>query len=315
MSEIKQSSVLSRPLVAYMLAAFCAVLWGSAAPSIKLGYELFEVGVDDTAANSAFAGVRFILAGLLVLGFRLFQARNTKQIVSLTRRQWLQVMLLSLFQTIIHYYFFYVGVSYTSGAKSAILNSSSVFFSALLAHSIYSNDKISLKKGVGMLVGFLAVILVNLDSTLELSFKFQGEGFVLIASFLNSTGALYSKRISRKLNPVLLTGLQLTLGGVVLLLIGLFQGAVFPISGIKGYFLLLYMALLSSMAFSIWTTLLKYNKVSSITIFFFLIPIVGTLLSALMLNESVLRIEYLLALGLVVTGIILVTHVRDNSKI
>ena len=298
-----------------MLAAFCAVLWGSAAPSIKLGYELFEVGVDDTAAKLAFAGLRFILAGLLVLGFRLFQERNSRQRVSLTSRQYFQVVLLSLLQTIIHYYFFYVGVSYTSGAKSAILNSSSVFFSALLAHSIYSNDKISLKKGFGMLVGFLAVILVNLDSTLELSFRFQGEGFVLIASFLNSAGALYSKRISRKLNPVLLTGLQLTLGGVVLLLIGLLQGAMFPTSSIQGYFLLLYMALLSSMAFSIWTTLLKYNKVSSITIFFFLIPIVGTLLSALMLNESVFRIDYLLALGLVVTGIILVTHVRENSTV
>lgn len=313
MSDLKQPSVLSRPLVAYLLAAFCAILWGSAAPSIKLGYELFQVGVDDTAAKLAFAGLRFVMAGLLVLMFRMFQENKTSEKVTLTPRQWSQIVILGLVQTTIHYYFFYVGVSYATGAKSAILNSSSVFFSALLAHFFYMNDQISVKKGLGMCIGFVAVILVNLQSDLTLSFRFKGEGFVLIASFLNSASALYSKRISKKVSPVLLTGLQLFIGGALLLVIALLQGASFPRSSIAGYALLLYMALLSSVAFSLWTSLLKYNKVSSITIFFFLIPIVGTLLSALVLAESVFRMEYLIALPLVVLGILLVTHARERN--
>ncbi len=64
--QIEKQSILAKPLVAALLASFCALLWGSAYPAIKLGYELFAVGADDTPAKMAFAGLRFALAGLLV---------------------------------------------------------------------------------------------------------------------------------------------------------------------------------------------------------------------------------------------------------
>ncbi|MGH0052925.1 MAG: DMT family transporter [Sphaerochaetaceae bacterium] len=309
------SSSLSRPLVASLLASLCAILWGSAYPSIKLGYELFLVGPDDTPAKMAFAGLRFTLAGLLVLFFRFFQQGEKQQFRTLDGKAWLQIFLLGLLQTTIHYTFFYIGVSYTTGAKSSILNSSSVFFSALLAHWVYANDQINLGKGLGILLGFCSVIMVNLEPDLELSFTMTGEGFVVIAAFLTSASALYSKRISRHVDPVLLTSMQLFFGGLVLLIIALAQGASFPSSTLGGYVLLLYMAALSAVAFSIWTALLKYNKVSSITVFNFLIPVVGTLLSALVLGESIFHLQYLLALPLVVVGIILVTYSSSKTPV
>lgn len=302
------SSRLSNPVLASLLASLCAILWGSAYPSIKLGYELFAVGFDDTPAKLAFAGLRFAFAGLLVLMFRAFQKGEKQSIRSLGGSAWLQVLLLALMQTTIHYYFFYVGVSYTTGAKSSILNASSVFFSAILSHMVYANDHISVRKGVGIFIGFLSVVLVNLQSGFGFSFSVQGEGFVLIAAFLTSLSALFSKRTSRRIDPVLLTALQLFLGGTILLVLALLGGASFPCSSVWGYLLLLYMAGLSAVAFSLWTSLLKHNKVSSITVFNFLIPVVGTLLSALILGESILRFQYLIALLLVVSGIVLVTY-------
>jgi drug/metabolite transporter (DMT)-like permease len=71
--------------------------------------------------------------------------------------------------------------------------------------------------------------------------------------------------------------------------------------------LLVYLVILSSAAFSLWTTLLKYNRVSMITVFNFMVPIFGTLLSALFLNESFLEWKNALALLLVCLGIWLVT--------
>ncbi len=197
-----------------------------------------------------------------------------------------------------HYAFFYIGVSYTTGAKSSILNSSSVFFSALLAHWVYANDHISVRKGgLGILLGFISVVMVNFEPNLGITFSLGEGGFVVIAAFLTSASALYSKRVSRKIDPVLLTSMQLFLGGLILLALALSQGASFPTSSLGGYVLLLYMASLSAVAFSIWTTLLKHNKVSSITVFNFLIPVVGTFLSALLLGgESIFRLQYLLAL-------------------
>jgi len=304
----QKSSYLSNKVVATILAIFCTFLWGSAYPAIKLGYELFKVDVSDTAAKLAFAGVRFFIAGLLVLIFYKFQNKDGQKLRDLDRGHWSKIVILSLAQTAVHYYFYYIGLSYTSGAKASILNGVSVFFSALLAHFFYSDDKISFTKGVGIAIGLFAVIMVNYEKNIGLSFTITGEGFVLMASVFGAIGSLYSKRASQSVNPILLTGTQLTIGGILLMAVAFILGASFPASGAKGYLLLLYMALLSSLAFTLWTMLLRHNKVSSITVFFFLIPVFGTLLSALVLKESVFKLQYLVALPSVAIGIYLVNR-------
>ena len=306
---------MSNPVVASLLATFCALLWGSAYPSIKLGYELFMVGPDDTPAKMAFAGLRFTLAGVLVLLFSFFMGPKQQTLRSLDRKAWRSAFLLGLLQTTVHYTFFYIGVSYTTGAKSSIINSASVFFSALLAHWMYADDRITIRKAFGILLGFASVILVNLEPSLGFSFTIKGEGFIVVAAFLTSVSALLSKHISKDVDPVLLTAIQLTLGGVILLVLGLVQGAAFPSSNAMGCLLLLYMAALSAVAFSLWTLLLKHNKVSSITVFNFAIPISGTLLSALILKESIFKIQYGIALPLVVVGIVLVTYSSSKEPV
>ena len=48
-------------------AVLCTALWGSAAPCVKKGYELFEIAAGDSFSQLVFAGWRFTLAGVLVL--------------------------------------------------------------------------------------------------------------------------------------------------------------------------------------------------------------------------------------------------------
>lgn len=302
----QKSNYLSNRVVATVLAVFCTFLWGSAYPAIKLGYELFEVGLDDTAAKLAFAGIRFFIAGILVLIFYQFQNKDAQKIRDLKSEHWVKIIILALAQTSVHYYFYYIGLSYTSGAKASILNSTSVFFSALIAHFFFANDRISVTKAIGIVIGLFAVTIINYETDLGLTFKITGEGFVVISSFFAAIGSTYSKRASKSVNPILLTGAQLAIGGALLLAVGLLWGSAFPTSSFKGYLLLIYMAAISAVAFTIWTMLLRYNKVSSITVFFFLIPLFGTILSAIVLKESVLKLQYLVALPSVALGIYLV---------
>ena len=70
--------------------------------------------------------------------------------------------------------------------------------------------------------------------------------------------------------------------------------------------LLLYMALLSTVAFSIWAELIKYNPVGRIAVYSFSIPVFGVVFSAIFLNEHVLSWQNLAALVLVSIGIIIV---------
>lgn len=319
MKNIDTQSRWSNPVLAAVLATFCAVLWGSAYPGIKSGYELFAVGTDDTAAKMMFAGVRFALAGAFVLILRaLIPSMRSKtpprvQGVSFARK-FAMVFTLGLAQTALQYFFFYVGLSYTTGAKGSIMNSTTVFFSALLAHFVYKNDKLDIQKASGILIGFLGVILVNWQRGMGFDFSITGEGFVVIAAFVLSSSGLYSKWITDRMEPVFVSGCQLMIGGLILIVLAFSMGASFIVGGISAWLVLLYLAVLSSVAFTLWTLLLKFNKVSFISVFNFFIPVVGTVLSALILKESVWQIQYYIAVPAVAIGIFLVNSGSFKTK-
>jgi drug/metabolite transporter (DMT)-like permease len=319
MHKKNDESPLGRPALAAALAILCAFLWGSAFPAVKIGYEFFSVGADDTAAKLQFAGIRFALAGALVLVFRYLSrlrifsrsARPTPTLhVSAGRRavplNLLLVSSLGLAQTAIQYFFFYIGLSYTTGAKGSIINSTTVFFSALFAHFIYQNDKLGVRKALGIFLGFAGVILVNYKYGTGFSFTLQGEGFILISAIILSITAVYSKFITTRVEPRLAAGGQLFSGGLVLIAAGKAMGATFPPISPGAWLILTYLALLSAVAFTLWAALLKYNKVSFITAFTFLIPVVGTVLSSIFLGESIKQLQYLLAIPAVACGIFLV---------
>ena len=291
-----------------MLAGLCCLLWGSAYPAIKGGYALLAIGADDVPSKMVFAGDRFAIAG----GLLLLMARLTQRSISgLSATQWRQITTLGLTQTSLQYIFFYVGLAYATGVKGSIMNATGTFFSVLLAHFIYHNDRLSLTKVIGCLVGFAGVMVVNFNrDLLDFDFSLLGEGFVVLAAFILSAASIYGKKVSQSMDSVVLTGYQLGIGGVALMLGGTLTGGTLAGFTLASSALLFYLAVLSSVAFALWTILLKYNRVGTVTIFNFLIPIFGAILSAMFLGETILEWKNLLALGLVCFGIWLVN--REN---
>jgi len=151
-------SLFTNKKFAWMGAAFCCLLWGSAYPAIKNGYEIFQIATDDLPGKIVFAGYRFVIAGLLLLAFAFLQG---KPIARLSRHQYSQLAVLGVTQTALQYIFFYIGLAYTTGVKGSIMNATGTFFSVLLAHFIYQNDKLSINKVVGCVLGFAGVMVVN----------------------------------------------------------------------------------------------------------------------------------------------------------
>ncbi|MCC6194132.1 MAG: DMT family transporter [Burkholderiales bacterium] len=306
MTSIPQS-FFSRPLVMVLLASFCGLLWGSSYPAIKQGYAMFDIARHDVASQMVFAGVRFAGAGLLLLvaclvaGWRL----------SLSRAGWLSVTGLGLSQTTLQYIFFYIGLANASGAKSSIMNATTAFFSVLLAHFIYHNDRLSGRRALGCAVGFAGVAAANFGPTLlQPDFTLAGEGSVTLAAFVVSAAMIYGKRLSQRINPVVMTAWQMSIGGAALWLVGWLGG------GQMGHFtpasaaLMLYLVLLSALAFGIWSALLKHNAVGKVSVFNFLVPVFGVALSAIFLGEDVFAWKNGVALVLVCWGIWLVTAER-----
>lgn len=298
---LKDKNIFTDKKFITIIATLCCLLWGSAYPAVKSGYELFNISTGDIPSKLVFAGYRFSIAGLILL---VIAQRYGKKIFNLSKKNTLDLFYLGIIQTTLQYIFFYIGLANTTGVKSSIMNSTATFSSVILAHYIYKNDKLNVQKTVGCVVGFIGVMIVNFSSDLlNFSFDFSGEGFIIIAAFVFSVGAIYGKKLTKSMDVMVVTGYSLFLGGIILVFIGVvFGGRVYHFTTMSSI-LLIYLALLSSVAFSLWNLLLKYNKVGPVSVFNFLTPIFGVILSAIFLGENIFEYKNIVALVLVSSGI------------
>lgn len=303
-------SALSDRRVVVAIATLCCLLWGSAVPAVKIGYGLLGILPSDTPSLLLFAGIRFTLAGLMLLAYAVATGKSLGQ----RPRAFGELALLGLISTAGQYLFYYVGLAHSTGVKVSITTSVSTFFSVLLAHFIYVGDKLSTRRILGCLLGFAGVIAVNLGATgFDLSFSLFGEGFILIAALLFSVAGIYGKRLSQDIDVMVMTGWQLALGGALLTVAGLATGGHLAGFGWPATLLMAYLAALSAAAFGLWSLLLKHNPVGQVAIFNTLIPLFGVTLSGLFLGENILEWKNLAALLLVCSGIWMVTAVGRRA--
>ena len=303
--RLDKASFFKKPLVVFLIAMLCCALWGSAFPCVKLGMQMLGITSDRSADQIVFAGMRFTLAGILVIVFgSLIQRRPL-----IPRRSDMgMIAKLSFFQTIGQYFFYYIGLAHAKGVNATIASSTSRFFIILTACLVFRIDKLTGKKIVGCLMGFAGVLLITLTGgEISADITFIGEGLIIISAFSAAISSCLSKIYSRDVDPVLLCGCQFFLGGLVLFAGGLLFGGTIAPFDLKSSAMLLYLALISSVAYTLWTVLLKYNEVCKVTIYGFMNQVFGLVLSVLILKESnALSINHLYALIIISAAIILV---------
>ena len=116
MIKLKETT-MRKTWVVCLLAMVCCALWGSAFPCIKVGYRLFQIDSADTATQILFAGCRFTIAGIMVILFgSILQGRFLKP----GKGDLPRIGKICLLQTVIQYFFFYVGLAHTTGVKGSL---------------------------------------------------------------------------------------------------------------------------------------------------------------------------------------------------
>lgn len=299
-------------------AFLCCFLWASAFPGIKIGYRLWGIQGSDTWRIIRFAGVRFFLAGLLVI---LFASIARRELLLPKAKEMPKIILLSAFQTIGQYVFFYLGLAHTGGVNSAVVDSLTTFFAIIIAAVVMHMEKLTAKKMIGCLLGFFGVLIINL-SVPGFSFSPLGDGLVALSALCYGVSSNLIKLYSRQHDTVIFSGYQFVFGGAVMTVIGHAglwlsgeSAAVNPDDTSKAVIILVYLALVSSVAYTIWGLLLKKNDVSKISIFGFMTPVLGVVLSALLLGEGgQLGIRHIVSLVFITAGIIVVNLKKDISK-
>lgn len=294
---------------AVLITLFCMFLWGSAFPLLKLTYAEYQVAADDNFSKIFLAGLRFFSAGVLVFVLRavLGQKKSAKRI-----GDYAFVVALGLISVTLQYIFFYIGVGNTAAVKSSIIMASSTFLTLLLSTLVFRLEKLKAVHLISFMIGFSGIILANFTKELNLQFHLNGEGLLLLSAFTVSLGSVMVYKQGPSGDSFFYAGAQMVIGAVPLLIIG-YVGMPKPmVITTLGVLYILYGAMLSAVAFSLWYQVLRYHPAGEMSFYRMFVPIFASLLSVLILRES-FGVMQLIALILVSTGMFILERYTRKS--
>ncbi|MBQ6945009.1 MAG: DMT family transporter [Ruminococcus sp.] len=305
-------NILTKSWVVILIAFICSALWGTAFSGVKIGYDKFGIEAADWSSQMIFAGTRFAIAGIMTI---LAGSLAAKKLLLPTKSSIPKIAMISLFQTVLQYFFYYIGLAHTTGVKAAVIVTAKVFAAILISALIYRLEKLTMRKIIGCILGFSGIIIINMNGLKSgLNFSLLGDGFILISTIANGFSSVLIKKYSSNENPVLLSGWQFLFGGLIMTIIGLACGGNIGNITVNSVAILLYLAFVSAAAYSLWAMLLKYNPVSKVSVFGFMNPVCGVVISSIVLKESgSIGIHALAALALVCLGIFIVNREKNKS--
>ena len=296
-----------------ILATFCAFGWSLAYPLIKVGYKEFQIVSSDLGGKILFAGIRFLFAGILVC---VFCHLRKKKLELDNKKDFFWLIFLAIVNITFHYMFAYIGLGYNASARSTILDSMGGFFLIILSSLIFSDDKMSAPKMLGCLLGISGIVAINIQPGANFfeNITFRGDGMILLNACCAAIGGVITRVASKKMNMMMATGQSMMIGGALLLAIGMVIGTdSFWSVSLKGIIVLIVLILISAVCFAIYNELLAYHPISKVAIYNALIPVLGVIFSALLLNEE-LKWQYFISVMMVAGGIYLVNSKWQRRK-
>lgn len=301
-SDVKSQPLFQRPFWVSCFALTAAVVWGWAYPLIKMGFEEFAITPDMTGNKILFAGVRFTFSGLIILAF----AKAKRRSFAMRRKtDWWFMLLFALLNTTFHYSTFYIGLSFSAGARAAILNSLSVFLLVIMACIFFKSDRFTIGKVLGCVLGFAGILALNMGGAESGHFTLLGDGMIIVNALCSAVASLLTRSLIKRVDVFVGTGYSLGLGGLLLLVPSLLAGATMPQITWWGLVILLLLIGISALSFVLYNKLISCNPVGKVAIFNSLIPVVGAVTSCLCLGETFYW-KYVIAGALATAGIYII---------
>lgn len=272
-----KKNIVNTPLYFTLIIITCT-LWSSAFAGAKIGF-LY-------CSPVMLSGLRFSLAGLLLLPVLLM----SKQPFFSMFKHWRYMLLFGFIQTFLQYGLFFVGLNEVPGAVAAIIVGAGPVFITILAHFTINDDRFTTKKILACILGFSGIIFIALTkgvvNTNSNEFHF-GIVLLILSNIVGaSTNIIVKKQQHLKVSPIALTAFANFSGGIMLLITAmLFEPITLNAPPIEFYLALIWLAIIPAAGFSIWYYLLEQDgvKVSELNIWKFIIPIVGSILSWILL--------------------------------
>ena len=268
------------------------LLWGSLFPMVKLGFSAYAV--ESTADILLFAGIRFVICGVVIC---LFAAIKDKASYRPVKASLIPILLSGVFAIILHYGFTYLGLELTDSSKTALIKQVGALFYVCFSFLFIKEDTPTVKKIVAAAVGFLGIIVLNINSE---GFSFAlGDLLILCASFCTVFSNVISKKVFVKVSPITSTGISQLFGGAVLLAVGFAMGGNVHFRWDSSLLIMAYICSASIVSYCVWFGIVKSGELSKLFIIKFAEPVFACIFGALILSEDIWKIQYLIAFLLI----------------
>jgi drug/metabolite transporter (DMT)-like permease len=288
-------------------AIIACLLWSTAYSTIKIGLQY------DSPLH--FAGLRFLISGLLILPFTV----RFSVYFALLKEHWKLVFWVTLLQTIMNYILFYLGLDLVPGALGAVIVGSQPLVTAIVASIMDKSEKLTRRKIVTIICGISGVILISagrqafkLGSAIEL----LGVFMIFAANIAVATSNVLISLRSKGINPLLLSSSTLLIGGFIIYLLSLaFEDIPECTKPAEYWIVLVWLGFMAAAAFSIWFRLLQrpHVKVSDLNLWKFIIPVVGAILSWLLVPGE--NPEWLTVIGMIIISISLIMFHKNGTRV
>jgi drug/metabolite transporter (DMT)-like permease len=275
-------------------SVFLCIIFGANAVAIKIS--LFGLGVFTTA------GLRFTIASIAIC----LWAKASGLSFKIREGQLYQLFVIGMIFTV-QLSLFYLGLSKTNASRGTLVVNILPFFVLFLAHFFLPGDRITIRKIIGMAIGFTGVAFVFLDKESVTAGFRSGDLIILAVAFLWACNIVYVKRIIDSfeafhivLYPMIFSVPFFFIGGF------LWDTSMIAYVDLKILGSLLYQSLVTAaFGFVAWNKMLQKYGATALHSFVFIMPIAGVMLGGIVLNEPI-TFNIIIALLLVVSGIVVI---------
>lgn len=295
-----------------LIAAFAAIylIWGSTYLAIKYAIE--------TLPPFLMAGFRFIVAGFIILVW----ARLSGTLERPTRAHWKTSFIVGTLLLLGGNGGVVFAQKYIPSSLAALLVATEPFWIVLLSWLWLGKVRPNLKVVSGLALGLFGIWLLvsgnhSSNAVGDNSMQIWAAIAIIVATLSWAFGSLYGLRAPVPKSALQASGMQMLVGGTVMLLVGILKGeaATFNFANVSlhSWFGLAYLIIFGSIiGFTAYSWLLKNAQPAMVSTYAYVNPVVAVFLGWLIAGES-FTTQMLVGAGIIIGSVVLITS-QENDK-
>ena len=289
-----------KAILAYI--SVCTI-WGSTYLAMRIAVKTFP--------PELFAGIRFTLAGSMMLLFAYFKRyKFPGSLIDVGKNSLIGLLLITASNGLVIWALQWVDSGITCVFLAAI-----PLFIGVIEILLPSGSKIGLKGWLGLLVGFGGVIMLVFYDSRDASFNILGVTALIIASMTWATGSVYSKYTKSSGSIISTLGIQMLAGGLGQTLAGILLGEIPDIHfSLSTVWPMLYLVFIGSfLGYGSYIYLLQKWPATKVGTYAYVNPVVAVILGFIILGEPV-HISTIVSAAIILSGVLIV-QLSKSSKI